>query len=61
MCYAGLIYRRFRYRHRRCLTAACLRRLVTPGFLLPQAQPRQQKYRPYDRELLAVYEAIKYF
>jgi cleavage and polyadenylation specificity factor subunit 1 len=26
-----------------------------------QLNPTQQKFSPYDRELLAVYEAIKYF
>lgn len=31
------------------------------GFFSKKLKPSQKKYSPYDRELLAIYEAIKYF
>lgn len=31
------------------------------GFFSRKLSPTQQKYSPYDRELLAIYESIKYF
>lgn len=31
------------------------------GFFSKKLSPSQRKYSPYDRELLAIYEAIKYF
>ncbi|CAB0044437.1 unnamed protein product [Trichogramma brassicae] len=38
------------------------RRLDAAGFLLSQKlSPTQQRYSTYDRELLAIFEAIKYF
>jgi hypothetical protein len=46
ICFVDLIHRRFRYRHRRRLAAAYLRRLPTPGCLLILDLHPQQQYSP---------------
>jgi hypothetical protein len=48
--------------HHGCRAAAtCRRRQAATGILLQKLNPGQQKYSAYDRELLAVHEAVKHF
>jgi hypothetical protein len=43
------------------MSAVLQQRIKNAWSSFPRTQPAQQKYSAYDRELLAIYEAVKHF
>jgi hypothetical protein len=50
-------YRRLNVRHECRVSATCQERLA--AFFSKKLNPAQQKYSAHDRQLLAIYEAVK--
>jgi cleavage and polyadenylation specificity factor subunit 1 len=57
----ALCYRRFHYCHGCGIATKRQQRLAAPCIFSKKINPTQQKYSTYDRELLAAYQAVKYF